>query len=242
MNNFIKFAIVSDIHANKYALETFLQYLNEEFQANKILNLGDFLHIGPHPREVAKIIIADKRFINILGNNEMIVLGERKNEWPKGISTHRNWTINQLGEDLIEEIRKFPVSRTLKYNNKNILMLHSHFYDLPGRTIRDNLLLYQGKTIEEFIGDYPSDVDIVLLGHSHEQLYISWEGKKYINPGTLGVSKEPTISFCLMEMDSDKFNISFKKLNYDASRLKEDYIQKKVPERNFILNDFYPFL
>ena len=66
----IKLAIISDIHANKYALDSFLQYNEEHFQADKILNLGDFISIGPHPTEVAQTIFNDKRFENIIGNNQ----------------------------------------------------------------------------------------------------------------------------------------------------------------------------
>jgi len=75
-----KIAVISDIHANKYALAQFLHYIDKNFPVDKILNLGDFLHIGPHPKEVTEIVLNDKRFVNIVGNNEMIVLGRRKEE------------------------------------------------------------------------------------------------------------------------------------------------------------------
>ena len=66
MGNIIKLAIISDIHANKYALDGFLQYNEENFQADKILNLGDFISIGPNPKEEAQTIFTDKRFENII--------------------------------------------------------------------------------------------------------------------------------------------------------------------------------
>ena len=81
MEEITKLAIIADIHANKYALDSFLKYNEENFKADKILNLGDFVSIGPHPKEVAQTIFNDERFENIIGNNEMIVLGKRKNEW-----------------------------------------------------------------------------------------------------------------------------------------------------------------
>ena len=64
MGNLTKLAVISDIHANKYALESFLHYNEENFQADKILNLGDFVAIGPHPKEVVQAIFNDKRFEN----------------------------------------------------------------------------------------------------------------------------------------------------------------------------------
>lgn len=47
-----KIAIVADVHANIYALEAFLEHIRE-LEITQIWNLGDFLQVGPHPREVA---------------------------------------------------------------------------------------------------------------------------------------------------------------------------------------------
>ncbi|MFX1349827.1 MAG: metallophosphoesterase family protein [Promethearchaeota archaeon] len=240
MENISKLAIISDIHANKYALNRFLDYINENFHVEKILNLGDFVHIAPHPKEVTQIIFDDNRFENIIGNNEMIILGKHKT--PHRVEPHSEWTKNQLKQGLMTKIQDTPTFKILNINEKRILMLHSHFYDIPGRSVQDNLLLYQGKTLEEFLNDYPNDIDIVLVGHSHEQLYISWEGKKIINPGSVSINWAPRVSFCLIELDSDNINIIFKNIPYDISKLKADYEQRNVPHREFLVKYFYPFL
>jgi len=243
MGNKTKLAIISDIHANKYALNSFLQYNEENFQADKILNLGDFTSIGPNPKEVAELIFTDKRFENIIGNNEMIVLGKRKNEWQRERMVHHEWIAKYIGKDLLEKIEKTPTSKTLDINGKKLLMLHSHFYDTPGRKIQDNLLIYQEKTLEEFVNDYPKDVDIVLVGHSHLQLYLTWKsGKSIINPGSISITWKPITSFCLLEIDDNSLNIDFKNIPYDFSKLKEDYQKNNVVAKEFLIKYFYPFL
>lgn len=204
--------------------------------------MGDFVSIGPHPKEVAQIIFNDKRFENIIGNNEMIVLGKRKNEWRRDSMPHHEWIAKKLGKDYIEKIENTPTSKYLDINGKKLLMLHSHFYDTPGRTIQDNLLIYEGKTLKEFIEDYPKDVDIVLVGHSHLQLYIAWKGKKIINPGSISITWKPITSFCLMEIDDTIFDITFKNVPYDFSNLKKDYEENKVVAKDFLIKYFYPFI
>ena len=92
------------------------------------------------------------------------------------------------------------------------------------------------------MSDFPKDVDIVLVGHSHEQLYISWEGKTIINPGSISITWKPRTSFCLMELDSENMNITFKNIPYNTSNLKEDYVQQNVPRREFLIKYFYPFI
>ncbi|MBY8984808.1 MAG: metallophosphoesterase family protein [Candidatus Lokiarchaeota archaeon] len=242
MVNTTKLAIISDIHANKYALDSFLQYNEEHFQAEKILNLGDFTSIGPNPKEVAQTIFTDKRFENIIGNNEMIVLGKRKNEWMREKMIHHEWIAKHIGKDLLAQIDNTPTSKTLDINGKKILMLHSHFYDTPGRTMQDNLLIYQEKTLEEFFDDYPKDVDIVLVGHSHLQLYMTWKKKHIINPGSISITWKPITSFCLLEIDDTSINVDFKNIPYDYSKLKEDYQKNNVAAKDFLIKYFYPFI
>ena len=242
MEETTKLAIIADIHANKYALDSFLKYNEENFKADKILNLGDFVSIGPHPKEVAQTIFNDERFENIIGNNEMIVLGKRKNEWHKQSVPHHEWIASQIGTELLKKIENTPTSKELNVNDKRLLMLHSHFYDTPGRTIQDNLLIYQGKNLDEFVEDYPEDVDIVVVGHSHLQLYISWKGKKIINPGSISITWKPKTSFCLMEISENNVNVNFKNIPYDFSNLKKDYEERKVVGKDFLIKYFYPFL
>ena len=121
MEEYTKIAIISDIHANLYALNRFLQYIDENFSADVILNLGDAVSIGPHPKEVVQLILSDDRFINIAGNNELIVLGKRKNEWHRGTGVHREWVVEQLSKDLLDKIKQLPTSQILTIQNKKIL-------------------------------------------------------------------------------------------------------------------------
>jgi putative phosphoesterase len=242
MGDITKLAVISDIHANKYALESFLQYDEENFQADKILNLGDFTSIGPHPKEIIHLIFNDPRFENIIGNNEMVVLGKRKKEWMRKKMIHHEWIANHIGKDLLEQIEKTPTSKTLDINGKKILMLHSHFYDTPGRTMQDNLLIYQGKTLEEFFDDYPKDVDIILVGHSHLQLYLTWNKRHIINPGSISITWKPQTSFCLLEIDEDNININFKNIPYDFTRISQDYEDNQVVAKDFLIKYFYPFI
>ena len=117
-----KIAIIADIHANKYALEKFLEYIDKE-QIETILNLGDFAQIGPNPFEVLEIILKDKRFINILGNNETSLFEIDYND-TSNENKHRIWTKEKIQEYLIE-IQNIPQERIVNLNGINVLMIHS---------------------------------------------------------------------------------------------------------------------
>lgn len=223
-------AVISDIHANIYALNAFLDYVNENYTVNTILNLGDFVQIGPHPREVADIVLNDKRFINILGNNEDSLLNRNAQAFSEKMYLHQNWTIAQLGPTLMNDISKLPKTNIISLDDRKLLMVHSRLLDTNA-----DPLLYQGKTLDEFTNDYGDDVDYVLFGHTHCQTYVNyWKGKPLLNPGSLGCSKESQMSFCLLEIGEMDFNIKLMNINYDNSKLKEDYIRLNVPKMGLI--------
>lgn len=223
-------AVISDIHANAYALNAFLEYIERNYTITKILNLGDFVQIGPHPREVTEIILGDNRFINILGNNEKRLLERNTPLFSEEKYFHEDWTIKQLGELLMNDIRKLPQSRVVNLSGINLLMVHSRMYDIEA-----DPLLYQGKTLDEFVSDYNNDVDYILFGHTHCQTYINyWKGKPLLNPGSLGCSREAIMSFCILESCEQVISINLMNIKYENSGLKEDYINSNVPKMKLI--------
>ncbi len=230
-----KFAIVADIHANRYALKVFLDYLDAYFPATDILNLGDFVQIGPHPKEVTELLLSDRRFINILGNNEIALLERNPSTFDKQEFAHQDWTIAQLGPDLIGKIGQLSKSNILKVGNKNILMIHSRPYSTTSMP-----LLYQGKSLKDFAGDYDGmGADYVLFAHTHIQTLLSYKGKTFINPGSLGCSKESLVSFCLAETGKQGLNLDFKNIRYDDAKLFSDFREFNVPGAERILRLFY---
>ena len=124
-----KMAVVSDIHANKYALYYFLKYIEME-DIKCVLNLGDFVQIGPNPYEVSTKILNDTRFVNILGNNETSLFENYETKADSEIA-HRLWTKEQIKENL-GKIKKLPETRIILKNNVKILMIHSTKNDIKG--------------------------------------------------------------------------------------------------------------
>ena len=230
MNN--KVAIVSDIHANKYALGKFLEYINKE-KINTILNLGDFVQIGPNPFEVSEVILNDNRFINIIGNNETSLFEINYNQ-DDNENKHRAWTKKEIKENFIE-IQKIPQEKIITIEGLDILMIHSRKNNIKGMP-----LIYTGN-IEDFTNDYKTyNVDIILFGHTHEKLFIEHNSKVFINPGSLGCSKKGTVDFAIIEI-SNKILKSciFKSLEYNKLNLIKDYNDKSVPDKEFLMKTFY---
>ena len=68
----MKFAIISDIHANYQALEAVLEDIKIQ-GCEKILCLGDLALAGPQPRMVVEYIQNQKDWLVIQGNTDKLI-------------------------------------------------------------------------------------------------------------------------------------------------------------------------
>ena len=175
-------AVISDLHGNLKALDYFINYIDKE-KIETVLNLGDILG-GLNPIEAIRIIKNDKRFINVCGNHD------KELEFLK----------DDLTKDDIDFLKGIPLSR--------VFMVHSR-----KNSNKDIPVLYNEGNLMEFLTDYEGEWDYVLFGHTHYQCYLSfYDGKIMINPGSLGLSYDNKISFAIITIEKDEFNLEFKKI------------------------------
>lgn len=227
-----KIAVVSDIHANKYALNAFLEYINKE-KINTIFNLGDFVQIGPNPAEVTKIILNDNRFINILGNNETSLFNISEEDNSEEIK-HRRWTKEQI-KDQFKLIKEIPTEKILKIENEKILMIHSRKNDI------ESMPLIYIENLDNFVDDYKEfGADIILFGHTHEKMFVEHNGKFLINPGSLGCSRTLSADFVVLKLENRRIiECTFKSIEYDRKKLLNDYEKQDVPDKKLFEKEFF---
>lgn len=185
----MKIAVISDVHGNVNILRKFINYVEEE-GIQTILNLGDIIG-GDSPLETFRIIMNDNRFINVRGNHDSSLFFE--------------------DEMTIEEklwIENLPINRIVEIGGIKFLMVHSRINsntDIP--------LLFDNKSLSEFLRDYDGDYDYVLFGHTHYQCLLNfYEGKTMINPGSLGLSYDENISFCIIDIENGRSSAKFIKI------------------------------
>lgn len=220
-----RIALISDIHSNIYALEVFMHYIDNDCRVSKILNMGDFIQIGPNPKEVYDIVMNDSRFINIMGNAEYMFFDEDTKKYYEKESEHQEWLINQLGPERMERLKELPLHRIVEIANKKFLMIHARM-----NSVIDAPLLYNQKPLEEFIADYDAAVNYVLIGHTHLPLYaVHWNNKPIINPGAIGCGRDGIARFIIIEIDEGIVDVSYKQLKYNKENVIRDYREKAVP-------------
>lgn len=202
-----KVAVIADVHANMYALEAFLAYLDTT-DITEVWNLGDFLQIGPHPAEVADLLLLDSCVITILGNNEQALMHRDPSGFPVDEIAHQDWTIAQLGEERLSRIRQLPSTLRLTVAGRQVLLTHEQ------PTVDENT----------------SHVDLICCGHTHQPSYERHGTVGIMNPGSLGFTTGHTsASFGIIELSEASVNVRYHAIPFKGSTLKQDYQQRQVP-------------
>lgn len=220
-----KYAILSDIHGNLFALkEVFNDLINQDIDS--IILLGDLIDYGMQSNEVIDFIkgkFSSKVICNIWGNHEKAILTRDFNHFSssRGVESAKftesiltDDSKDYLTNDLIHE-GKFE----FELNGKKVLAIHGSLNDYYWKSIfPDNLN-----------GDY-IDYDIVLSGHSHyphvfQKFYDSdnpdFRNKKsvlFINPGSVGQPRNHNPNAQYAVLDTDSMGVELRCIEYPKDK------------------------
>lgn len=184
----MRYAILSDVHANLEALEAVLRDM-QRHRADKTLFLGDAVGYGPDPNECVELL---KRNCDVLlaGNHDLAAIGrtpfENFNEYARAAVL---WTRTVLTEKSRELLGGLPTEHKLK--KEQILLVHA----TPKEPEAWHYLLTLWDAEMNF---HYFEERLCLLGHSHQPFIIerlpSGEMLTYRDRATIGKSKRYIIN------------------------------------------------
>ena len=174
-------ALVSDIHGNDDALGAVVAEL-AELGVDTAVCLGDAVQGGDQPREVLDRL-AGLGWPVILGNADDFLLAVPDDSPEEITAAHlekREWTLSQLDDRHLGQIRAFP--RTLDLELEGGLTLRA-FHGSPQSY--DDVLLPDtpDAQLEHLLGG--SGADVLAGGHTHRQWTRYVDGALYVNPGAV---------------------------------------------------------
>ena len=206
-----KYAILSDIHGNLFALKEVINDLNNQ-NIDSIILLGDLIDYGMQSNEVIDFFkdnLSDKIICNIWGNHEKAIMTKDFNHFSsqRGIECAK-FTQSQLTSESKDYLNKGLIKEgkfQFELDDEKILAIHGSLNDYYWKAIfPDNLN-----------GDY-RDFDIVFSGHSHyphvfQHFYDAdnpdMRNKKsvlFINPGSVGQPRNhnPNAQYTILDTES----------------------------------------
>lgn len=220
----MKIAVISDIHANVYALINILENIDDE-KVDTIICLGDLVGYGPHPNEVVSMI-RRRHILCIKGNYDSSVVD---NEYSYIRETPINsfslqWTANELREENRIFLENLPSILTLNIANKKLLFVHGS----PNKI--NEYLLEDGDNTREIMNNISEDV--LVCAHTHIPAIKDFGNKTYINCGSIGKPKigRPNSTYCILNITKEGgITAQIKEVTYPYKRIVKDVTMLEFP-------------
>jgi len=199
----MRLGIISDIHGNLPALEAVAEQLRG---VDQVICLGDVVNYGPWSNECLDFLQTLPRLILLEGNHEALFLGR---EDPAGelLLVQQFYRTTVAGFDRHEAIRDLP----LEWVGAGYLFRHT----LDGLKI------------------YPNTPFVPLrdsvIGHSHCAFKSEREGRRLINPGSVGQNRTALERACFAILDSESGEIELRETTYPVRLLLSEMRARSYP-------------
>jgi len=220
----VRYAVLSDIHGNQYALEEVLKDIKRQ-GIHKLLLLGDYVgyYYG-----ITSILeqIRQFDFIAIRGNHEDLLLDGMKDGRVLKLldvkygTSHRR-CIETLPKHELNFLTKLPRTCELKIDGLKVLLCHgapwsTSEYVYPNA---DNVVLNK-------YDDYA--YDFIFFGHTHYRTVFDRNGMQVVNPGSVGQSRQMGGMAYWCILDTEQKKVEFMNTPYDTAALVKEVINNDL--------------
>ncbi len=232
----MRYAILSDIHANLDALETVLQDLSEQ-GVDRVVCLGDFVGYGPEPNECVERL-RPLLHLALVGNHDLAAIGQ--------LSPER---FNLFARVAIEWTRQRLTSQTQVY-----------LASLPPRAEKGGVLFVHGSPrdpVEEYIldprtadGNFRSETfTVCFFGHTHVPMWFLFDGARtsvrwlppntparleegmrhLVNVGSVGQPRDGDPRAAYLVYDADARTVELRRLAYPVEAVQRKMQAAELP-------------
>lgn len=207
----MKLAVISDIHGN---LEAFNSFLDTVGDYSVCICLGDLVDYGPRPKQVIKAVSEHADFI-VMGNHDLAVAtgvdcGCSYHMKELSIKT-REFTVNSLDKEDVDSLKQLAKEKFLNFDGRRTYIVHASksdpFYRYLLPKTRDSELIYEFEDTR---------ADLVLAGHTHFPMVRQLRDLLFVNPGSLGQPRDgdPRASYAVIDGD----NVEIRRVEYDIEK------------------------
>ncbi len=244
----MRYAIVSDIHANLPAWKAVLADLTT-LGASRIICLGDVVGYGPQPNEVLASVYRHVDAV-VMGNHDAVVCGKLR---PSRFNRQARALIEWSAERVSRRGRAFLSTAPLTLRGEGFVCVHGEL----GKPAAFNYLVEPNETLPTWEA---TEEPLIFVGHSHHaglfvrgasgtphplppEDFVLEEGKRYIvNVGSVGYPRDgdPRASYCLY--DSEEQVVRFRRVAFDYDALRMEIKKAGLQEMSRPLLDRDPVL
>ncbi len=237
----MKYALLSDIHANLPALEAVLQDVAGQRDIAATYHLGDLVGYAPWPNEVVALL-RDSHVAGIAGNYDSTVALDSahcgcKSEDPRQEAlAHLSyaWTRAHVRAETRRFLGALPFRLDVRpfgghASGTTITLVHG----TPTRNTvywtEDRPAAFCSK-MAAAVGARPGDV--IACGHTHTPWHRVVDGIHFVNAGSVGRPKDGDwrAGYVILDVGGDGVRVEVRRVAYDVERTVQGIIESTLPD------------
>jgi len=244
----MKYAIISDLHANLEALKAVMLAIDND-GVDKVACLGDLVGYYADPNACLKLV-REQEISCVAGNHDRIAAGlkEPVDCWDLARES-LYWTRGQLTGEHLAFLGGLPL---FKQMDQSFLMVHAALHPVPNE---DRYLSNDAEVMKSFrvLIDEPSKIQLCFFGHTHLPVVYEYQNGSLntirqgkvglnpaayylVNPGSVGQSRDADPRASFLTFDSEQRVIWFHRIPYDRRTC-----YKKTRKAGLVFKESLPY-
>ncbi len=227
----MKIGVFGDIHGNIEALKACYDAVIA-LKPDKLFHLGDLGGYAPFVNEVVDFLI-DHGISGVQGNYDEAVANDRehcgcKAEEPlQEEMAHQSfaWTKAHVSSASKAYMKNLPAEIKVTAEGKKIWLFHA--------TPKKNNLYWYEERPEKFFYEMAEkgDADIMIYGHTHKPYRRDFNGKVFINAGSVGKPKDgdPRACVSIVDITRQSVQVNFLRVAYTLEKTASAIISSGLP-------------
>jgi predicted phosphodiesterase len=237
----MRYALISDIHANLPALEAVLADLDARRDVDATYHLGDLVGYAPWPDEVVDLL-RKRAIAGVAGNYDSTTAADyrhcgcRYEDARQEELSHLSyeWTRAHVSAATKQFLGALPFRIDVRPRGGHVagprlILLHGNpvlntVYWTEDRP--DGFCLQMAESVSARAGD------VIAFGHTHRPWHREVEGVHFVNTGSVGRPKDgdPRAGYALVTMDGDGVAVEFVRVDYDVERAMAGVRASELPD------------
>jgi predicted phosphodiesterase len=237
----MRYALLSDIHANLPALDAVLADVKMREGIDAVYHLGDLVGYAPWPNEVIERLIAES-IAGVAGNYDSTVAtaykhcGCRYEDPRQEALSHESyaWTLANTTDQSKRLLGGLPF-------RIDIRPLGGHVRGPAIRLVHGNHALNTVYVTEDRSDEFLTNMaehlgakegDVVCFGHTHKAFHRVVNGIHFVNTGTVGRPKDgdPRAGYVLLEVEEKGIRVEFVRTGYDVEAAAKAILDSTLPD------------
>ncbi|CAN5693907.1 metallophosphoesterase family protein [soil metagenome] len=237
----MKYALISDIHANLPALEAVLADVDARPDIDATYHLGDLVGYAPWPDEVVSLL-RERAIPGVAGNYDSTTAtdyrhcGCRYEDARQKELSHLSyeWTRAHVSADTKRFLGSLPFRIDVRplgghTAGPRLILLHGNavlntVYWTEDRS--DRFCLQMAESLSAKAGD------VIAFGHTHKPWQRAVEDITFVNTGSVGRPKDedPRAGYAVVTMHEDSAAVEIVRVEYDVERAVEGVRASELPD------------